>query len=294
VASERGPDLIVVGDVMTDVSVRAGALAKGGDVHGEVRVRPAGGGANAAVWAAAAGARVRLHGRVGDDLMGHILVESLRERGVEPALTVDPSTRTGAMLVVHEPGDRSMVADRGANARLRPEDLPDRLDAPVVLVSGYLLFDPGSEDAARAALERATGWLVAVEAASWPLVETYGPGPFFEATTGANLLLANEAEARALSGREVEGAMDLLLERYEYVVLKRGPQGAMHARRGYGRGHSGTEPVEEVDPTGAGDAFDGTLLARVALGDQIGPAVKAAVEAGARAAASPDAWPEPA
>jgi sugar/nucleoside kinase (ribokinase family) len=292
VASEGRPDLIMVGDVMTDVSVRAGSLAKGGDVHGEVRVRPAGSGANGAVWAAAAGARVRLHGRVGDDLLGRLLAESLRERGVEPALKVEPSARTGAMLVVHELGDRSMVADRGANACLRPQDLPDRLDAPVVLVSGYLLFDPGSEAAARAGLERATGWLVAVEAASWPLVEAYGPGRFFEATAGANFLLANEAEARALTGRGVEGAMDLLLERYEYVVLKQGAQGAMHARRGYGRGHTGTEPVEEVDPTGAGDAFDGMLLARVALGDQIGPAIRAAVAAGARAAASTDPWPE--
>ncbi len=62
------PTLIVVGDVMLDVSVAADRLATGGDVHGDVRVSPGGSGANAAVWAAAAGARVRLFGRVGDDI----------------------------------------------------------------------------------------------------------------------------------------------------------------------------------------------------------------------------------
>src|SRR5205814_3101740 len=60
------PDLIVVGDVMVDVTVEAGALIAEGDVHGEVRLRAGGGGANAAVWAAHRGAQVRLYGRVGD------------------------------------------------------------------------------------------------------------------------------------------------------------------------------------------------------------------------------------
>ncbi|MBA3728956.1 MAG: hypothetical protein H0W94_07145 [Actinobacteria bacterium] len=56
------PTLIVVGDVMLDVSVAADRLVTGGDVHGDVRVSPGGSGANAAAWAAA-GARVRLfHG----------------------------------------------------------------------------------------------------------------------------------------------------------------------------------------------------------------------------------------
>jgi sugar/nucleoside kinase (ribokinase family) len=136
------PDLIVVGDVMVDVGVAAGELARGGDIHGEVRLRPGGSAANAAVWAASAGARVRLYGRVGDDLPGRMLARALEERGVEPALVVDPSQRTGAVLSVREPGERSMVADRGANARLSPEDLPDRLQAAAVLVSGYLLFHP--------------------------------------------------------------------------------------------------------------------------------------------------------
>ena len=69
------PDVIVVGDVMLDVTVDAPALATGGDVHGTVLARPGGGGANAAVWAADAGASVRFHGRVGDDPTGRVLAE---------------------------------------------------------------------------------------------------------------------------------------------------------------------------------------------------------------------------
>src|SRR5947208_1712442 len=109
---------------MVDVSVESGVLALGGDVHGEVRLRAGGAGSNAAVWASAAGAGVRLHGRVGDDLFGRAVCEALIGRGVEPVLAFDSEAPTGAMLVVHEVGERSMVADRGANARLAPVDLP--------------------------------------------------------------------------------------------------------------------------------------------------------------------------
>jgi sugar/nucleoside kinase (ribokinase family) len=287
------PDLIVVGDVMVDVGVDAGELSRGGDVHGEVRLRPGGSAANAAVWAASTGAHVRLHGRVGDDLPGHLLARELEERGVEPALAVDPSARTGAVLSVREPGERSMVADRGANARLSPGDLPDRLEAGAVLVSGYLLFHPGSEPAARAALDRAEAGHVAVDAASWPLVRDYGADRFLEATAPATLLLANDREAEILAGAPGEDAVPVLLGSYACVAVKMGARGALIASAD-GMEQVGTPAVDEADPTGAGDAFDGVLLAALARGSALAEAARAACEAGARAAASPDPWPVPA
>src|SRR5437773_2134958 len=196
------PDVIVVGDVMVDVTVEAGALAHGGDVHGEVRLRPGGGGANAAVWAAAEGARVRLYGRVGDDLAGRLVRESLEERGVETCLAVDPTARTGTMLVVREGGERSMVADRGANGHLSVDDLPDALDAAAVLLSGYLLLAEESRDAGIAAILRARAGIVAVDAASWPLLREVGREAFFGSTEGVTLLMANEQEAEELGGAE--------------------------------------------------------------------------------------------
>ena len=278
---------------MVDVGVAAGELARGGDIHGEVRLRPGGSAANAAVWAASAGARVRLYGRVGDDLPGRLLARALEERGVEPTLVVDPSQRTGAVLSVREPGERSMVADRGANARLSPEDLPDRLQADAVLVSGYLLFHPGSEPAARVALGRAEAGHVAVDAASWPLIRDYGPGRFLEATAPATLLLANEREAEALGGAPGEDGVPTLLGSYTCVAVKMGARGALIAS-GDGMEQIGSPAVDEVDPTGAGDAFDGVLLATMARGSAMAEAARAACEAGARAAASPDPWPVPA
>ena len=284
------PDLIVVGDVMVDVSVDAATLKRGGDVHGDVRLRPGGAGANAAVWAATSGARVRLFARVGDDLPGRLLAQALEERGVDARLRFDSGSRTGTMLVLNEPGERSMVADRGANAALEPDDLPERLSARAVLVSGYLLFNPSSEPAARAALERADSPVVAVDAASWPLVRAFGAERFVSATKRATLLLANELEAEALTGLAGEAAARDLAGAYGAACIKLGAAGAVWAE-GDRVIASPAPQVEEIDATGAGDAFDGALLAALARGTGPERALALACHAGARAAGSHQPWP---
>lgn len=284
------PDVVVVGDAMVDVAVEAGDLARGGDIRGSVRLRPGGTGANAAAWAAAAGASVRLHGRVGDDLPGRLVGEALRERGVEAVLTTDPEEATGTMLVVRQAGERSMVADRGAAGRLSPDDLPPRIEGRAVLVSGYLLFDRGSEAAGRAALERAAGDVVAIEAASWPLLEAYGAEAFLEAAGRASLLLANEREAAVLTGLDGERAALELSARVPMACVRLGPEGAVLAWEGSVLREPAGE-AETVDPTGAGDAFDGAFLAALAAGSPPPEALRLACRAGARAVSREGPWP---
>jgi ribokinase len=285
------PDLIVVGDVMLDVSVAASELERGGDVHGRLNVRPGGGGANAAVWAAHTGADVHFHGRIGDDAVGRVVAETLRERGVTPVLTTDPAAPTGAILIVHQGGKRSMVADRGANAHIAPQDLQDRLVAGAVHLSGYLLFHPGSEPTARAALERAEAAHVAVDAASWPLIRDFGPERFVEATRPATMLLANQDEAGTLAPGTPEESARVLSRRYRHAVVKLDEGGALLGEDDSVE-HVGGRRVEPVDPTGAGDAFAGVLLARLALGANLMDALEDAVEAAATVVGQSTTWPE--
>lgn len=284
-------DLVTVGDLMVDVRVQAGALARGGDVHGRVVVQPGGSAANAAVWGAWSGATTGVYGRIGDDIGGRVLREALAERGIEANLVVDDVAETGTMLVVHEAGERSMVADRGANARLRPEDLPAAIRGHAVLVSGYLLLHEDSRPAALAALLRAEARYLAVDPASWPLVEAFGVERFLEETASANTILANELEARALTGAEPGSAARTLGRRFELACVKLGAGGALLCADGEVI-EEPAEPVEEVDPTGAGDAFDGVLLASLALGDPPRRALRRACHAGALEVASNRAWPE--
>jgi len=284
-------DLVCVGDVMLDIRVDAQALKRGGDVHGRVLLQPGGTSANAAVWGAWAGTTTRVLGRIGDDLPGRTVRVALAERGVDAALTTDAEAATGTMLVVHEPAERSMVADRGANARLAPDDLPPTIEAGAVLVSGYLFLQDAGHDAAVAALERARAGLIAVETASWPLIEAFGPGRFFEETSAATVVLANEREVEALTGRSGVDAAGALGERYRVAAVKMDRRGATLCVDGRVL-TAPAEPVDEVDPTGAGDAFDGVLLAMLSCGAAPEDALAHACHAGALVAASEHAWPE--
>ena len=284
-------DLICVGDVMLDVRVDAGELARGGDVHGRVALQPGGTSANAAVWAAASGASARVHGRVGTDLVGRLLRTELEVRGVEPALTEDPAAPSGTMLVVFEAGERSMVADRGANARLTPQDLPPELVAGAVLVSGYLLLQDGAREAGVEAIRRSRAEWIAVETATWPLIEAVGPEGFDE-PRGRGVGRAGERARgrgadRARPGRRRPRARRALPRR----------------RREAGSGRCGawcwTESCTKRRPRRSRSAIRRAPATRstascspsLARGVDAGEALRRACQAGAEVAASASVWP---
>ena len=283
-------DLVCVGDVMLDVHVASGALARGGDVHGRVAIRPGGTSANAAVWAAWAGASAAVIAAVGDDLAGTLSVGAVADRGVDVGGVVRRSSPTGVMVVMTEDGERSMVADRGANAQLAAADV-EGIDAGAVLISGYLFLQEPGHDVAVAAIGSARTPLLAVEAASWPLAEAFGVGRFFEETTSCDVVLANEREARVLTGANGDDAARVLGERYRFAAVKRAANGATLIVEGRLVAADG-EAIEEVEATGAGDAFDGVLLSSLARGRGPEEALARACHAGALVAASRATWPQ--
>jgi sugar/nucleoside kinase (ribokinase family) len=270
------PELIAVGDVMVDVAV-------GGAGHaGAVRIHAGGSSAGVAAWAAAAGARSTVVGRVGDDLPGRLLRAALDERGVRTLLTVDETERTGSVVRL---ADGSTVVDRGASARLAAADLPTDLRAGAVVVSGYALLRGGSADAARAALARAR--------AAWVVVDVAGPVPGAGvAYDGATALLANAEAARALTGLGAEEAVRELGRRHRLACVTRGADGAVAVLEGAFE-LAAAPPVEVVDASGAGDAFAAGILVSLLRGAPLGPALACGCRFGGLAASSFDAWPEP-
>jgi ribokinase len=280
-------DFIAVGDLMLDVAVAGDVLPAGGHVEGKLRISAGGSAANAAAWAQGAGASVALVGRVGNDVAGMALVTAFAERGIDALLAVDETTPTGTVLTLGP----TIVAERGANARFVPDDVPRPLEAGAVLVSGYVLLQEDTEAAALAALERAQAPWIAVDAASARLLDRYGRERFFTATSAASALLLNEDEAFALTDDEPEGAARALGDLYRLVCVKRGAEGAVGVLDG--ELVSAAAPrVEVVDPAGAGDAFAGALLAALSQDRPFTAALQEAVGAGSAAAASATSWPE--
>jgi sugar/nucleoside kinase (ribokinase family) len=278
-------DVITVGDLMIDVRVEEDALA-GGHVAGKVHLGPGGSAATAAAWARAAGATAAVVGRVGNDFPGRALRRALEEHGIEPLLAVDSEAPTGSVLTL----GRTLVAERGANARLAPADLPGRLSAGAVLVSGYILLHEDTEAAAIAALERADASWLAVDAASARLLRSYGRERFFAATERASALLLNEDAAFELTDETPESAVLALSAFYRLVCVTQGADGAVAVLEGE-RVDADAPALEIGDPTGAGDAFAGTLLAGLVQRRPLGDALREACRSGAESATAAEAWP---
>jgi sugar/nucleoside kinase (ribokinase family) len=275
----RRPRVVVVGDVAIDVMVEpCSPVVAAADVPARIRTRAGGAGANTAAWLAHLGADVTLVARVGDDPAGRAAAGDLRAAGVRPALTVDPDHPTCTVVVLLTDGDRTMLSDRGAAARLVPADLPaldgSSLRADHLHLSGYVLLDPGSRLAGQAALAaaRTAGLTTSVDPQAAPAL---GPA-FVEDVRGVDLLLPNAAELAAL------GTADTLLDVVSAVVATDGARVARWTDRD---GTWTAEPphTDVVDPTGAGDAFDAGVLVAWLTGADPAAALAAGCAAGAAA-----------
>jgi ribokinase len=231
-------------------------------------VRPGGSAAIAAAWAAKAGAEATVVGCIGNDFAGGALRSALEAQGLNCLLSIDEKAPTGTFLLL----DGEIRADRGANAQLTPADLPERIEADGVLVSGYL-----PPDTVAAALERAdAGWIA------------LSPGPLEPLPPGANAVFVNDEEALRLTGKKPEDAARALGERHRLACVTRGAEGAVVILGGALRAAAATAVPKPA--VGAGDAFAATMLVALAGGSGLDEALAAACEAGARAAAL-GPWP---
>ncbi len=290
------PTVIVVGDAGVDVLAKHDApITPGDDRTASVRIELGGAAANTAAWLAHCGAAPVLVGRVGDDPTGRQVLAELTSAGVRCALTVDPRAHTCCVVVLVDGlGQRSMLPDRGAGARLRPEDLPAQLltQARHLHLSGYVLLDERSRPAgvAMLAAARAAGLSTSVDPQSAALlIDRAG---FLAALAGVDLLLPNTAELAALTGCADPESAHELLSVVGAVAVTRGESGADWIDR---TGHytAPTPAAECVDSTGAGDAFDAALLAAWLSGADQDTALRAGTAAGARVVSRLGARPVP-
>jgi ribokinase len=248
---------------------------EGARIHTNVSIHAGGSAVNAAVAAAEAGAAATVIGRVGSDPSAELISRALADRDIVGELARDSELTTGVAVAL----GASVVAQRGANARLAPHDIPERIEADALLVSGFALFQAGSTDAARAALERFGGRWAAVDLASPKLAD-------LELATGADVILATADEARAVTGAEPAEAARILAARFELACVKLGENGAI-AVRGDHLVRAAADPVQRRTAFGAGDAFAGALLVALARAEPLERALDLACEAGARAVGQP-------
>lgn len=275
--------ITVVGSINADLTV----LVDRHPLPGETLLGRDGGitaggkGANQAVAAANLGARVRMVGAVGTDAYAEPASELLRASGVDLSAVDTVEGATGlAVITVSEDGENTIIVVPGANAAVAGDFVSARREAieagVIVLLQGEIPVD-----GFRQAVRLATGRVVVNLA---PVIQVP-----HEALLAADPLVANEHEAGLILGQlgvsdipdaEEEMARVLLNQGFRSVVLTRGPRGAVVAS-GEEVTAIPTPVVEAVDSTGAGDAFVGALVFRLAEGDTLVDAATFAARVGA-------------
>jgi len=155
IGEDRPRRVLVVGDAMVDVTVKARPSVSGGSYESSIVVGPGGLG-NVAVAVVSAGVGAAFSGCIGEDLFGDLYQRNLVLSGVTP-LTRRVSLPTGICVnFVHPDGERTMYTMRGANTAYRSRDLEtaEVSSSAMLYASAFSLEDPASSKALSSIVSR--------------------------------------------------------------------------------------------------------------------------------------------
>lgn len=278
--------MVVVGAINVDLVVVAPRLPGPGEtvVGGGLQTYGGGKGANAAVAAARAGARVHLIGAVGGDDTGTAALAELRAEGVDVSdVAVLAGESTGvALIVVDERGENQIAVGSGANAAVTSDHVRQRLRSALATAGCVLVSSEIPGDAVAVAVEEATAagvMCVLNPAPVLPIIaELLRLGP---------ILTPNETELRdllALLGDRMgktagDDAARIVARSHHPVAVTQGGDGVLLVDVDSPPQRIAAPPVVVRDTTGAGDTFNGVLAAQLAAGLAFSAAVPVAIAA---------------
>jgi ribokinase len=284
--------IVVFGSINVDLVTRVQRTPGPGEtVRGsDYALIPGGKGANQALAARRAGAKVRMFGAIGYDAFADTALLELKPAGVDlTAVARLPHTTGLALITVDEKGENAIVLAPGANAAASAASIPADAFGP----RDTLLLQmevPFAENLAAAKAARAAGTRIILSLAPYTALAAEDIAAF-------DIIIVNEHEAADLahhlgvSAKGADATATALARRLgRTVITTLGAEGAVAV-------HDGSLirvpalPVTPVDTTGAGDCFCGVLAACLDEGADMRAAMTKAAVAGSLATIKPGAQP---
>lgn len=239
---------------------------------------------------AALGSRVGFQSRIGDDPLGRIALERLRQGNVDVSkVRVVPSaTTTGLTVILHHQHWRNILTYSGTIAELTWEDLDlDYLaDSRHFHFSSYYLQKSLRPRVAELfQFLKSKGLTISLDTNDDP--DDRWEGDLQQLLRLVDVFLPNEREACKAAGHEdLEEAIKRLSQLAPLVVVKLGPKGAL-AQQGAERVTAASKEVVPVDTVGAGDSFDAGFLHEYVRGSDLNKCLASGNAAGALSTTRP-------
>lgn len=265
--------IVVVGSINLDLVARADHIPQPGEtiIGSDFQTFYGGKGANQAVAAAKLGHPTFMVGNVGDDSFGPELRQALEDVGVKTDTVKTVAGSSGvALITIGSGGENNIVVVPGANALLTPEQLEEA--ATILRQAGFIL--------AQLEIPLETVEYLGKFAAKngIPLVLDPAPARDLPASLlkNVNWLTPNESETEILVKAKVRGedqsstsaaAEQLLASGPQHVLLKLGAHGCLIAERGQPMRLIPAFPIDAVDSTAAGDAFNAAFAVGLLRGE---------------------------
>ena len=221
------------------------------------------------------GCKTAMIGKVGDDLFGRLLIQTLQNAGIETkgVLTDENQFTTLAFVSLDASGNRdfSFARKPGADTCLTPEEIDESLiaDAKVFHFGTLSLTDEPAASATRKAIElaKARGLLISLDPnLRKPLwkTEADAKAAMEWSLKQADIVKISDEEIKFLWGISPEAGAQKLLNEYgvSLVYATLGPKGCHAATRAAAVTVESPKGIHAVDTTGAGDIFGGSAMSQ--------------------------------
>ena len=273
-------EVVVFGVVAADVVLRLQRIPAPGDhLNAEaLGWRIGGSSANVACGLSTAGHHVRLVGPVGSDAMGDNLLAELERHGVDAEYSFRADAASPRTLILlDDTGERTIIAvdSGGGPSSFLPKRGPDLRSVDCVYIEGYTRYPTDIATVTESALLVTSPPVLG--ATTWPATVVIGSETQYPDITSAAMFQA----VRSVSG-----------ERLKWVVVTRGRDGA-DAYAASSKLHVDAVAADQIDATGAGDAFTVGLLHGLLQGNDMVTALQAGAVWGAATVAQLRSIPVP-
>ena len=290
-------NIVVLGSIVADISVWLDRSPLPGEtiVVVDSGIFAGGKGLNQAAQAARLGAKPLLVGMVGEDALGAFMRQAItQELGTADGIITRKNVTTSYAIPVIEPRGQHIIHVPGANAAMTPQDvlaqIPSWGQPQFLLVQGEV-----NSEATLAAM---------TAMAKLDVTIVLDPAPMENVTSDmlemATIMTPNQVEftqlvgAEAINEKQWLAGIQSLMKRYprlQCAIITLGSQGAFAANRGGWHQWVKAQHIHAVDPTAAGDAFNGAWAWAMMTGHSFTEAVQLGVRVGTLVASRRGALP---